>query len=106
MAFYTIHARDMSGIMFEKRAIVIDVRDREAYRQCHYRGALNCPYEEMERWMFRFSKKRVLLLYCDYGSTSLLAARKLAKEGYEVYTVVGGIHAIKEYETRNGRDNN
>ena len=44
--------------------------------------------------------------YCDYGSTSLLAARKLAKAGYEVYTVVGGIHAIKEYEARNGRDNN
>jgi len=28
-------------------------------------------------------------------STSLLAARKLGREGYEVYTVVGGIEAMR-----------
>lgn len=106
MAFYTIHARDITDIVSEKRAIVIDVREREAYRQCHYKSAFNCPYEEIDRWICRFPKNRVLLLYCDYGSTSLLAARKLARAGYEVYTVVGGIHAIWKYEARNGRDCN
>ena len=78
-----------------KQAIMIDVRDREEYYSDHYRNALNCPYAEMERWVHRFPKKRALLLYCDYGSTSLLAARRLAREGYEVYTVIGGIHAIR-----------
>lgn len=38
-----------------------------------------------------------MILYCDYGSTSLLAARKLGKAGYEVYTVVGGIEAMKRF---------
>ena len=34
--------------------------------------------------------------YSEYGSTSLLAARKLGKEGYEVYTVIGGANAMQE----------
>ena len=37
----------------------------------------------------------------EYGSTSLLAARQLSKCGYEVYTVVGGMQAIRRY---NGYD--
>lgn len=45
--------------------------------------------------MHRLPKNRPLVLYCDYGSTSLLAARKLGREGYEVYTVVGGIEAMR-----------
>ena len=97
MAFYTIYPREISSILYQKKAIVIDVRDREAYREYHYRGAINCPYEEIDCWISRFSKRRGLILYCDYGSTSLLAARKLSKQGYEVYTVTGGMHAIQQY---------
>lgn len=97
MAFYTIHPREISDVMFRNKAIIIDVRERESYRDYHYRGAVNCPYEEMDRWLHRFPKRRTLILYCKYGSTSLLAARKLSREGYEVYTVVGGIQAIRSY---------
>ena len=52
-------------------------------------------YEKIDQWMHRLPKNRPLVLYCDYGSTSLLAARKLGREGYEVYTVVGGIEAMR-----------
>lgn len=95
MTFYTIHPREIDAVQKNRNALLIDVREREEYRKEHYRNALNCPYEEMECWMHRFPKQRALILYCDYGSTSLLAARRLAKENYEVYTVIGGIHAIK-----------
>ncbi len=97
MAFYTIHPREISDVVLQKKAIVIDVREREDYREYHYKDAVNCPYEEMERWIWRFPKNRILVLYCEYGSTSLLAARKLSHQGFEVYTVVGGIQAIKSY---------
>lgn len=94
MTFYTIHPREIEGVLLKKQALIIDVREREEYQKEHYRNALNCPYEELDCWMHRFPRKRALLLYCDYGSTSLLAARRLSKEGYEVYTVIGGMHAI------------
>ena len=84
-----------------KHALVLDVRERESYREGHFRGAYCCPYEEIDGWMRHFNRNRTLLVYCEYGSTSLLAARQLSKCGYEVYTVVGGMQAIRRY---NGYD--
>lgn len=98
MEFYLIHPREISALVREKRAIVIDVREREAYRIFHYQNARNYPYEEIICRSICLPKNRILILYCDYGSTSLMAARQLGKDGYEVYSVVGGIEAIKNYQ--------
>lgn len=95
MAFYLITPEEIQGILREKRAILIDVREREEYLKSHYGNARNCPYENIEIWINYFPRNRALVLYCDYGSTSLLAARRLGKAGYEAYTVVGGLDAIK-----------
>lgn len=97
MAFYTIHARNIANLRFEKQPLVVDVREPEEYRNNHMRGAINVPYRDDEDWTRNFSGKRALLLYCEYGSTSLLAARRLGKEGFEVYTVIGGARAIRDY---------
>ena len=97
MGFEVIHPREMERMLKERCAMVIDVRSREAYRTYHFRSAVSCPYEEIERQCYRFPRQQVLILYCEYGSTSLLAARILAKACYEVYTVAGGIHAIRHY---------
>ena len=88
MTFYTIHPRELEDIMRRKHGILIDVREADS-------NARNLPYEKIDQWMHRLPKNRPLVLYCDYGSTSLLAARKLGREGYEVYTVVGGIEAMR-----------
>lgn len=97
MGFYTIYPRDIQSVCFQKRARVVDIREPEAYRIYHYRGAMNVPYREEEGWGRCFLRNRALILYCEYGSTSLLAARQLGKEGYEVYTVIGGAKAMQEY---------
>lgn len=95
MDFYTIHPREIESILHRKRAIIIDVREWEKYQECHYPQARNLPYDGIDSWIHRLPRNRALILYCDYGSTSLLAARQLGREGYEVYTVVGGIEAMK-----------
>ena len=97
MPFFTIHPQEIPAILRQKKAIVIDVRERTYFMEYHYEGAVSCPYEEIDRWIGRFPGGSALILYCEYGSTSLLAARKLSQAGYEVYTVVGGISAIRAY---------
>lgn len=96
MPFYTIHPKDIQNICFQKKAWVVDIREPEEYRKFHYRGAVNIPFHDADNWSCHFSKCRPLILYCEYGSTSLFAARKMGKEGYEVYTVIGGAKAMKE----------
>ena len=83
MTFYTIHPRELEDIMRRKHGILIDVREADSYREYHYPNARNLPYEKIDQWMHRLPKN------------SLLAARKLGREGYEVYTVVGGIEAMR-----------
>lgn len=96
MAFSIIHPREIDGILKRQRAMVIDVREPDSYRKMHYPQAKNLPYDTIEQWMWQLPKKQALILYCDYGSTSLMAARKLGREGYEVYTVIGGMDAMKK----------
>ena len=84
MTFYTIHPRELEDIMRRKHGILIDVREADSYREYHYPNARNLPYEKIDQWMHRLPKNRPLVLYCDYGSTR-----------YEVYTVVGGIEAMR-----------
>ena len=38
---------------------------------------------------------KILVLYCDRGGASLLAARVLARNGYETRTVIGGMNAYR-----------
>lgn len=97
MAFYTVHPREIDNILFQRHPVIIDIREPEEYRKYHLKRALNIPYEDEEGWINNFRGNRPLLLYCEYGSTSLLAARKLSKAGFEVYTVIGGANALKEY---------
>lgn len=97
MAFYTIHPKDIDSILKEKRAILVDIRSNEKYKEFHMNRAINIPFEDSEKWLCTFRKGRCWMLYCEYGSTSLYVARKLGKMGHEVYTIIGGMNAIKAY---------
>ena len=98
MGFYTIYPREIENVRFRTHARVVDIRDRTEYRKYHYKGALNVPYKEEDDWGSCFPRSRPLILYCEYGNTSLLAARQLGKKGYEVYTVIGGARSMREQE--------
>lgn len=97
MSFYTIHPREVESIIFRKRAVIIDIRECEEYKLYHYRGARNYPYDEMEKWIFQLRKDRTYIIYCQYGSASMMAARRMSRQGFEVYTVVGGAQALQKY---------
>ena len=96
MAFSLIRPEEIEGVLKRGRGMVIDVREPDFYQEQHYPRARNLPYENIDIWIRRLPRNRVLILYCNYGSTSLMAARCLSNEGYEVYTVIGGMDAIKK----------
>lgn len=97
MAFYTIHPRDVKQIFYQKRAVMLDIREPEDYEEYHFPVAKNYPYEDSECWINALNKRRTYILYCEHGSTSLMAARKLSRHGFEAYTVIGGVEALRTY---------
>lgn len=95
MDFELVYAADLDRVLRESRGLLIDIREREDYRAGHWQGAVNYPYDEIERGRARLPKNRKLILYCEHGGGSMQLARTLGQRGYAAATVVGGYAALR-----------
>ena len=90
----TISPKMLDYYVDNKKAFIIDLRDASEYARGHIKGAVSIPYEE-GRFAFRPPKDKEIVLYCERGSHSLMAARELVRDGYRVRSGIGGIHAYR-----------
>ena len=74
---------------------LIDVRDRESYEEGHLQGAVSVPLEELDERMETFPRDRMIVCYCQRGSSSLMACRKLAEAGFRAVNAAGGLMAYR-----------
>ena len=98
MTFAIVYPKDIERYRLEKKAILIDIRPRNVYREGHWEGAINYPEVEIENYERVLTKKRPIILYCEHGGSSMQLARALGRTGYEVGTVIGGYEAMKKYK--------
>ena len=97
MTFGIAYPKDIERLRIEKKAILIDIRPSNAYREGHWEGAINYPETEVEDYRKVLQRKRQIILYCQHGGSSMQLARTLGRSGYEVGTVIGGYEAMKKY---------
>jgi rhodanese-related sulfurtransferase len=93
MSFETIRANDITKYIDRPNVLIIDLRDEVDYVKGHIPSAVNIPYENLDRERQRLNKNSLLILYCDRGHISLMAARDLMKYGYHIKSMHGGIRA-------------
>ncbi len=94
MEFQTIGIREFNEYRKRPDVWVIDLRSKEEFEDIHVEGARNIPYEELEMFRKYLPKDKLYLLYCDRGSSSLMAAKELSREGYRTATLVGGMNTV------------
>lgn len=80
--------------------VIIDLRDEMAYRENHIPGALNMPYRIFMSDYKMLPKNKIYVLYCEHGGTSLLAAREMAENGWDVLSAAGGFFACGQQKKR------
>ena len=76
----------------DNKYVVVDVRDKDAYKAGHVPTAINVPSRELDENISKLLKNKILILYC-YHVVCFAApkiALKLAKKGYDVMEMVGG----------------
>ena len=81
-----------------QRPVLLDVREREEYREGHLEGALALPRGFMEMRVEEAvpDKETPVVAYCAGGVRSLIAARTLKEMGYtDVSSMAGGYTAWK-----------
>lgn len=75
-------------------AMIVDVRGRREYEKGHIKGAVSLPYEHLlERVCL--PRDKTIVIYCERGAASMAEGKLLAENGYEVRTVIGGMHAYR-----------
>ena len=75
---------------------LLDVRTNEEYKEGHIAGAMQIDFYSalfMDLATMKLSKDKPVAIYCRSGRRSASAAEKLAKEGFEVINLDGGILA-------------
>ena len=92
--FETIPAKDLDLLIHKKNCFIIDLRMPDEYMERHIKGAVNIPYHRLGNCR-SLPDDMELVLYCERGSVSMIAAREVAEQGYHAKSVVGGIHAYR-----------
>jgi phage shock protein E len=80
-------------LKFGKHPMVIDVRQPDEFRSGHIASAKLIPLNELHRRMKDLPKGREIVCVCDSGTRSRSAAKTLAKEGFTVFDMQGGMQA-------------
>ena len=85
--------------------VLIDVRPPKRFIQEHVIGAINVPYEKIDKWAAEVSKSisgdLIIYLYCDDGTKSDEMAKRLRQRGFSQYiSIVGGLQEWKRQKKR------
>lgn len=90
----SITAAELSEkLKFGKKPLVLDVRQPDEFRAGHINGAKLIPLNELYSRMSELPKGREIICICASGSRSSSAAKTLAKAGFSVLNVSGGMTA-------------
>ena len=90
----SISAKEASEkLKFGKHPLVVDVRQPDEFRAGHISGAKLIPLGELYRRSGELPKGRDIICICASGSRSSSASKILAKEGFTVFNVQGGMTA-------------
>lgn len=80
-------------LKYGKHPLVLDVRQPDEFRTGHISGAKLIPLNELQRKMKELPKGREIVCICASGNRSTSASKMLAKEGFTVFNVQGGMLA-------------
>lgn len=78
----------------EKKPIVINVLAPEFYNDCHIKGSINVPFNQLEHYAKSLEKNQEIIAYCaNYQCpASKQATKLLGQMGFDyVYAYEGGI---------------
>ena len=90
---------DFDTLAAEPNVFLVDVRTPEEYAEGHLRGASNIDCQApdfLEQAASACPKETRVAVYCRTGRRSAEAAKKLAKAGYDVANLTGGIVGWQE----------
>ena len=92
--------KEFAELISDSTVIILDVRTADEYAEGHIKGAILIDQNKsdfVEQVKAKLPTDKTIAIYCRSGRRSANAANLLAKEGYKLVNLKGGILAwIKE----------
>lgn len=95
MRFHNINIRNILQEALNYGGIIVDVRSRDEFMKGHIPMAINIPIENIKAGNVSLPKGKVILVYCETGGRSAMAARELSNRGFKVINTIGGLVEYK-----------
>ncbi len=89
-----LSAHQLTQLVNREQAVIIDIRDANAFSYGHIINAINIPLADIDQNIKRLEKdkQRPIVIVCAMGQKSTIAMNKLRKLGFEkVYVLIGGM---------------
>ncbi len=78
-------------------AVILDVRTPDEFADGHYPNALNIPVRDLMRRMGEIGDKgKPVVVYCETGARSALAAKLMKASGFKDVINAGGLYDMPE----------
>ena len=93
---YRLSQQRVIHLINSEKAMVIDIRDVQAYNKGHITNAIHVSATELNEYPQRLEqyKQQPIVLVCTTGQKSKLLRYKLYRKGYKkAYTMIGGMNA-------------
>lgn len=91
-----ISMREIGNFVNRMGYLIIDLRSQRDYKEFHIETAVNIPYESIANGEVELPNNKILVLYCQHGGVSIVAAKRLMKKGYRVINTIGGMSAYEK----------
>ena len=88
-----VSIHEATQLINKQQAVVLDLRSNAEFKAGHINEAVNLPYTSLASRISELDKYqgRPLILVCKMGQHSKAASRNLAKAGFEVKRLSGGM---------------
>ena len=98
-AYENMDVNAFASLITEQDVVLLDARTAEEYNDGHIQNAINIDVKQegfFEEAKSTLPADKTVAVYCRSGKRSTNAAGMLAKKGYKVVNLVGGIMAWKD----------
>ncbi|HHX94073.1 MAG TPA: rhodanese-like domain-containing protein [Tenericutes bacterium] len=84
-------------ILLKDRSKIIDIREKNEYKDHHLEGSINIPMNEiLKNHYYYLNKEEKYYIICLSGIRSIKLCDELSKLGYKVINVKEGIKGLDE----------
>ena len=91
MSLDLVSQKEVLRYIQQGKAVVLDLRDKEAFDKRHIPGAISMPYDTFNTEALILKTYEILILCCERGAASLQVGRSLSDMGYTALSLVGGM---------------